>query len=135
MNYRIEASSIANQDAKINVKKSHVEFGTTTATSDILPNPAELLLGAFAACVLKNVERFSSMMKFTYTKAEIRVNATRLENPARMDNINYDLTLYTEDKKINIELLQKNIKKYGTIYNTLALSCSISGTIVKETDV
>jgi uncharacterized OsmC-like protein len=129
MNYHIKASSISNQDALINIKQSHIDFGTTSKTAEILPNPAELFLGSFASCILKNVERFSGMMKFTYSKAIIEVNATRLEHPPRMEHIVYNLTVYSNDKKLNLDLLKKNIEKFGTIYNTVKLSCSISGTI------
>ncbi|WP_028891334.1 OsmC family protein [Tenacibaculum sp. 47A_GOM-205m] len=129
MNYQIQASSISNKDAIIHVKQSNIDFGTTAKTAENLPNPAELFLGSFASCILKNVERFSGMMKFTYTKATIEVNATRLENPPRMENIVYNLTIYSNDKKLNSGLLKKNIEKFGTIYNTVKLSCSISGTI------
>lgn len=129
MNYHIKASSISNQDAIIHIKQSKIDFGTTSKTGETLPNPAELFLGSFASCVLKNVERFSGMMKFTYSKATIDVHATRLENPPRMDNINYNLTIYSNDQKLNADLLKKNIEKFGTIYNTVKLSCSISGTI------
>lgn len=129
MNYHIKASSISNQDAVIHIKQSDIDFGTTSKTSETLPNPAELFLGSFSACMLRNVERFSGMMKFTYSKATLEVNATRLENPPRMDNIIYNLTIYSNDKKLNTELLKKNIEKFGTIYNTVKLSCTISGTI------
>ncbi|MRI01603.1 OsmC family peroxiredoxin [Kriegella sp. EG-1] len=129
MNYQIRATSIANEDAKINVKETNIAFGTTAKTANTLPNPAELFLSSFAACILKNVERFSGMMKFTYTKASLEVNATRLEHPPRMDHIIYKLTIFSTDKKINTSLLQKNIEKFGTIYNTAKLSCTISGTI------
>lgn len=129
MDYQIKASSISNKDAVVHIKQSNLDFGTTSKTAETLPNPAELFLSSFAACILKNVERFSGMMKFTYTKATLEVNATRLENPPRMDNIVYDLTIYTHDKKLNSDLLNKNIEKFGTIYNTVKLSCSISGTI------
>ncbi|WP_452229696.1 MULTISPECIES: OsmC family protein [unclassified Lacinutrix] len=129
MNYQIQASSIANQDAVIHIKESNIDFGTTSKTTTTLPNPAELFLGSFSACMLKNVERFSGMMKFTYSKATLEVQATRLENPPRMDNIIYNLTIYSNDEKLNISLLKKNIEKFGTIYNTVKLSCSISGTI------
>ena len=129
MNYHIKASSIANKDAMVHIKQSEIEFGTTANTADILPNPAELFLGAFASCVLKNVERFSGMMKFSYAKASVEVKAARLENPPRMENIEYDLRIYSNDKKLNAVLLKKNIEKFGTIYNTVKLSCSISGTI------
>jgi len=129
MYYHIKASSISNKDAVVHLKQSNLDFGTTSKTAETLPNPAELFLSSFAACILKNVERFSGMMKFTYTKATLEVNATRLENPPRMDNIVYDLTIYTHDKKLNSDLLKKNIEKFGTIYNTVKLSSSISGTI------
>lgn len=129
MNYQIKASSISKEDAIVHIKQSYIDFGTTTETSKLLPNPAELFLGAFASCILKNVERFSGMMKFTYSKASIRVNATRLEHPPRMDDITYELIIYSNDKKLNTALLKKNIEKFGTIYNTVKLSCSISGTI------
>lgn len=126
MNYHIKASSISNRDAVVHIKQSNIDFGTTSET---LPNPAELFLGSFSACMLKNVERFSAMMKFTYSKATLEINATRLENPPRMDSIYYDLTIYSNDKKLNTALLKKNIEKFGTIYNTVKLSCTISGTI------
>lgn len=129
MNYHIKASSISNQDAVVHIKQSNIDFGTTSKPAETLPNPAELFLGSFASCILKNVERFSGMMKFTYSKATIEVNATRLENPPRMENIIYNLTIYSNDKKLNSDLLKKNIEKFGTIYNTVKLSCSISGTI------
>ena len=129
MNYQIKASSQSKEDAVIHIKKSNINFGTTLKNADTLPNPAELFLGSFAACMLKNVERFSSMMNFTYLKATLEVKATRLESPPRMDNIIYNLNIYSNDKKLNVVLLKKNIEKFGTIYNTIKLSCAISGTI------
>lgn len=129
MDYQIKASSVANDDAKIHIKESNIAFGTTQKTADSLPNPAELFLGSFAACMLKNVERFSAMMRFSYTKTTLEVKATRLESPPRMDAIEYNLTIYSDDDKLNTVLLKKNIEKFGTIYNTVKRSCSISGTI------
>ncbi len=46
-----------------------------------------------------------------------------------MENIIYNLTLYSHYKKLNSEVLKKNIEKFDTIYNTVKLSCSITGTI------
>ncbi|WP_147678003.1 OsmC family protein [Algibacter pacificus] len=129
MNYHIKASSLWNEDAVIHIKASQIDFGTTTKTAQTLPNPAELFLGSFAACMLKNVERFSGMMPFNYSKATLEVQATRLENPPRLDEITYNLTIYSDDNKLNTDLLKRNIEKFGTIYNTIKLSCTISGTI------
>jgi uncharacterized OsmC-like protein len=135
MEYHLTASSICNEKAKLHFKNTDTLIGTTVATSDSLPNPAEVFLGAFAACMLKNVERFSEMMKFDYAKTTLKVSATRLENPPRMDDIQYELTLYSDDVKLNTELLKKNLEKYGTIYNTVNLSCSITGEIHKISNV
>lgn len=129
MNYHIKASSLWNEDAVIHIKASQIDFGTTTKTAQTLPNPAELFLGSFAACMLKNVERFSGMMPFNYSKATLEVQAIRLENPPRMEHITYKLTVYSDDNKLNTDLLKRNIEKFGTIYNTIKLSCTISGTI------
>ncbi|MDF4222131.1 OsmC family protein [Maribacter sp. M208] len=132
MNYRINANSKSNDDATIHIKKSSIDFVTTNSTSKSLPNPAELFLGSFAACMLKNVERFSKMMKFEYQKTDLEINADRLENPPRMDNIVYNLIIYSNDEKLNTGLLKKNIEKHGTIYNTVKRSCQITGMIKVE---
>ena len=129
MSYQIKASSVSGEDATIHIKESNIDFGTTKNTAESLPNPAELFLGSFAACVLKNVERFSEILKFTYSKATLEVKATRLQNPPRMEDLVYKLTIYTKDKNLNTALLKKNLEKHGTIYNTMKLSCAISGTI------
>jgi len=129
MHYQISATSVFNNDASILVKEADINFGTTVKTANSLPNPAELFLGSFAACMLKNVERFSELMKFTYHRTALEVKAERLDNPPRMENIVYSLTIFSDDIKLNTSLLKKNIEKHGTIYNTVKLSCNISGTI------
>ena len=55
INYSIQAESKSGNDGNISVKESKIEFGTTSKTAENLPNPAELFLGAFASCILKNV--------------------------------------------------------------------------------
>jgi uncharacterized OsmC-like protein len=129
MEYKIEASSTANNGAIISVKQNDIDFGITSKSEAISPNPAELFLGSFAACVLKNIERFSNLMKFTYSGADITVKAIRTNSPPKMTDIVYDLTIYSDDSSLNVNLLKKNIEKFGTIYNTVKLSCKIASTI------
>jgi uncharacterized OsmC-like protein len=131
MKYFSKASSSSNNNASIKIKGSEIIFGITPESADNLPNPAELFLGSFSACILKNVERFSHLMNFEYSNAEIIVNATRIEKPPRMDEINYELIIYSHDNNLNINLLKKNIEKFGTIFNTVKSSCSVSGEIKK----
>ena len=131
MKYFSKASSSSKKDASIKIKESEIVFGITPESADFLPNPAELFLGSFSACILKNVARFSVLMNFEYSNAEVIVSATRLEKPPRMDEINYELKIYSRDDSLNINLLKKNIEKFGTIFNTVKSSCTVNGEIKK----
>ncbi len=135
MDYSIRSESIAGNEGNISIKQSKIDFGTTKKTGETLLNPAELFLGTFASCIVKNVERLSEMMKFTYIKTSLTAKATRLEGPPRMEHISYDLIVYSQDVKWNIDLLKKNNEKFGSIYNTVKQSRSISGKITKQSNV
>lgn len=127
MKYILTASSIAHQTGTIIVKHNAVGFGITSQKE--LLNPAELLLGAFAACCLKSVERFSKLLKFEYDDARIEVVGLRQEKPTKLIEIQYILYINSQDPSLNLPLLHKNIQQYGTIYNTLKASCAISGAL------
>lgn len=131
MMYSSKASSSSKDQASISIKESEIEFGITPDSADLLPNPAELFLGSISACILKNVERFSSLMNFDYEKTEVTVKGTRLEKPPRMDEISYELLVYSKDPSLNIKLLQKNIENFGTIVNTVKSSCTVRGEVKK----
>jgi hypothetical protein len=66
------------------------------------------------------VERFSIMMNFDYSKAEITVSATRLKKPPRMDEIIYELSVYSQDSSLNIDLLQEYRKVWNDIQHVKA---------------
>ena len=134
MKYGIKATSTSKKSASMSIKQTEVKFGITPESIYYLANPAELFLGSFSSCILKNVERFSELMSYEYLHAEIVVNSIRLENPPRMDEISYELIIYCNEINLNIALLKKNIEKFGTIHNTLKTSCSINGEIKKVGD-
>lgn len=128
MKYSITANSIAKAHATIGFGDNELLIGTSAESGADLPNPAEILLNALAACILKNVERLSVLQRFEYTKANITVTSTRKSSPTRMDDIEYQLTIYSKES-INTDLLHRNIEEHGTIYNTIKRSAAISGTI------
>ncbi|MCT4579795.1 MAG: OsmC family protein [Flavobacteriales bacterium] len=132
MNYQVNASSTAKDAASFTIKGGNTEFGITPEDAETLPNPAELFLGSLSACMLKNVERFSQMMHFKYSKATITIEAKRTEKPPQLENIKYRLTIYNDDAKLNLPLLKKNLERFGTIYNTIKLATSITGEINQE---
>jgi uncharacterized OsmC-like protein len=126
MKYHLSGSITPSREASFFVKKSSVVFGVLD-DQDQLPNPAELLLGAFAACCLKNVHRFSELLGFDYENARIEVIGERQEKPTKLVAIRYVIHLKSADKKLNIKLLHRNLQKFGTIYNTLKEVCDVSG--------
>ena len=95
-----------------------------------LPGPADLLASAFAACLLKNVERSSQLMPFRYEDVDVVVTAHRQDSPPRFTGIHYELYLVTDEPPRRVELLHENLRRYGTVYNTLASVCEVEGTIV-----
>lgn len=50
-----------------------------------------------------------------------------------MSAIHYVIYLKSKDEKLNLNLLHKNIQKFGTIYNTLKGVCKVSGEMVLST--
>ena len=92
-------------------------------------NPAELLLTALAACMLKAIERVLPMLKFSLRDATVRVRGVRQDVPPRLVTIDYELVVETDESDERLDLLHRNVQKYGTVYNTLAGAVKLSGTI------
>lgn len=112
-------------------KAAEIEFDAGPTPDPDMPGPADLLAIAFGACVLKNVSRFSEMLKFHYEDAAIRVTAEREEaSPPRIARVQYTLEITTDEPERRVDLLHRNIRRFGTIYNTLAASCAVDGQIV-----
>lgn len=110
-------------------KQAQLYFDSSPGQSEHLMNPAELLFSAFAACLLKNVERFAERLHFSYQRAAIHVHGVREEPPPRLTRIVYELTLWTDEPEERIHRLDRNVRNYGTIFNTLANSCEVTGEI------
>jgi uncharacterized OsmC-like protein len=130
--YEIEARVVRPGVSAATSKQAVIEFDTSAVRSEILPGPADLLTMAFAACVLKNVERFSQILPFRYQGASIKVVADRQEASPKMIRVTYSLQLVTDEPEQRVELLHRNIRKYGTIYNTLAATCDVSGKVLVQ---
>ncbi|MEJ5315694.1 MAG: OsmC family protein [Tenuifilum sp.] len=131
LEYEITAVSNSGGDARVSANKSFIPFDATSGRHDQLPNPAELLLSSLAACMLKNVQRYSEMLNMPYRKARVRIKGTRTDNPPSMAKIEYVLEIDTDVDDRKLETWHKNILKFGTITNTLMRSCHLTGKISK----
>lgn len=129
LTYNVTAEQVIPNVATARAKRAQIYFDSSPGQSEHLMNPAELLLSAFAACTLKNVERFAKILRFSYQRAAITVDGVREDSPPRMTEIRYELTLWTNEPERRIQLLDRNLRHQGTIYNTLANSCTVEGKI------
>lgn len=116
--------------SEVLAKDATIAFDSSPQMGDALPGPAELLCSAFAACVLKNVERFSELLPFEQQGASVMVTAERQQTPPRFTCFRYELRVVTDEPPQRVELLHKNLAKYGTVYNTLASSCEVTGQVI-----
>jgi uncharacterized OsmC-like protein len=129
MTYDVRASTLGEGVSVANVKDAAIRFDSSPQQSPSLPGPADLLTAAFAACILKNVERMSELLPFRYHDAQVEVTAERQDSPPKMTKINYVLRIVTDEPARRVELLHQNIREHGTIYNTLAAVCDVHGEI------
>ncbi|OIP02059.1 MAG: hypothetical protein AUJ97_06365 [Bacteroidetes bacterium CG2_30_32_10] len=129
LEYEINAHVLNGGIARAKANQSEIMFDATSGRDEVLPNPAELLLTSLAACMLKNVQRYSEILNISYRKARISIDGKRNDNPPFISEINYTLEIDTDENERTIVTLHKNILKFGTITNTLGKACKLEGTI------
>jgi transposase len=66
-----------------------------------------------------------------HQEASIKVVAELQEAPPKMIRIAYFLQLVTDEPQHRVDLLHR-IRQHGTIYNTLAATCDVSGVVVVQ---
>ena len=98
-------------------------------------NPAELLLAAVGACMLKGIERITPMLRFQWRGAHVRVHAIRQDAPPKLLRIDYEISVESDESDRRLELLHTNVRKFGTITNTLAGAVEVTGRLVRAPHV
>ncbi len=132
LEYEITATVQHGGLARAIANRSEVTFDATSGRDEVLPNPAELLLTSLAACMLKNVQRYSEILKIPYRSARVTIHGIRNDNPPFMSQIHYNLEIDTDADERQLNVWHKNILKFGTITNTLKRACLLEGTLKKN---
>ena len=76
------------------------------------------------------MERAGQLLPFRYQHAEVDVVARRQDTPPKFVEITYELRLVTDESERRVELLHRNLREYGTVFNTLAAVCAVDGRVV-----
>lgn len=129
LEYRISAQRIDPRESVARSESAQVRLATGLTGPVDAFNPAELLLASVAACLIKGIERVLPLLDFSLDGVEVMLHAVRQDNPPRIVSIDYELVVDTEESDKRLELLHKNVRKYGTISNTVALAARLDGVI------
>jgi uncharacterized OsmC-like protein len=129
MEYHVHASRIDGHGSLAVAKQATVTLDTDPAGRTDAMNPVELLLSALAACMLKGIERVSPMLNFQFAGAEVRLEAVRQDAPPKLTLIRYEIVVDSAENDQRLDLLHRNILKFGTISNTLSDALPLEGTL------
>ncbi|QCK85623.1 OsmC family peroxiredoxin [Phreatobacter aquaticus] len=132
LEYQVEARRIDAHGAVATTKSAEIVLDTDLAGRIDAFNPAELLLAAVAACMIKGIERVMPMIAFELRGVEVKLRGVRQDSPPKMVSIDYQLIVDTDETDQRLELLHKNVRKYGTISNTIAEATRLDGTIRRK---
>lgn len=129
LEYRVSARRIDSHGSVASTKEAEIVLDTDIKGRPDALNPAELFLAAIAACMIKGIERVTPMLKFDLRGVEVKLHGVRQDSPPKMISIDYELIVDTEETDQRLELLHTNVRKYGTISNTVAVATKLEGVI------
>ncbi len=129
MKYAVEARRVDANGSLALAHGAEVVLGTDMVGRKDAMNPVELLLSALAACMIKGVERVTPTLKFQLDTVEVKLEADRQDAPPKLVEIRYEIVVGTTESDTRLDLLLRNILKYGTISNTLAGAVPMTGVI------
>lgn len=95
-------------------------------------NPAELFLAAIAACMIKGIERVTPVLHFKLRGVEVHLKAVRQDAPPKITSVDYEIVVETDETDQRLDLLHTNVRKYGTISNTVAVATKLTGVIRRK---
>lgn len=129
MQYQISARRLDDTGSLATSHGAEIRLGTDMAGRKDAMNPVELLLSALAACMIKGAERVLPTLKFQLDGMTVALEADRQDAPPKLTAIRYVITVDTPESDARLDLLHRNILKYGTISNTLSAAVHLTGTI------
>jgi uncharacterized OsmC-like protein len=125
--YRVVADVAKGGEARAVGTGWSIDLEAGQADAEGLPGPADILATALAACLSKNIERFTRILGFDYRGATVSVELERQSSPPLMIRASYLVQVDTEEPDHRLALLHHNIRKYGTVTNTLAAALELEG--------
>jgi uncharacterized OsmC-like protein len=133
LEYRVSARRIDAHGSEASTKDARLTLDTDVNGRADAFNPAELLLASLAACIIKGIERVAPLIKFSFRGVDVKLHGVRQDSPPKMIAIKYELIVDTDESDHRLDLLHDNVRKFGTISNTLAAATKLEGQIRRLT--
>ena len=135
MEYSVQARRIDAHGSVATTKDAKLTLDTDVRGRMDAFNPAELFLAAVAACIIKGIERVTPLLKFELRGVEVRLHGVRQDSPPKIASIDYQIIVDSDETEHRLELLHTNVRKFGTISNTVALATELRGTIARKSTI
>lgn len=132
MTFTVAARRVDAHGSLVSCKDAELVLDTDLAGRRDAFNPAELLLAALSACIIKGIERVTPILKFQLRGVEVRVEGVRQDVPPKMESITYEIIVDSDESDARLALLHENVKKYGTVFNTVAPGTQLTGRLRKK---
>jgi uncharacterized OsmC-like protein len=129
MEFHVESRRVDAHGSLARCKNAEIALDTDLAGNPAAFNPAELLLAALSACMIKGIERVTPILKFSLRGVEVRMHGVRQDIPPKMESISYEIIVDTDEPDRLLDLLHNNVKQYGTVFNTVAPGTALSGAL------
>lgn len=131
LEYDVQLESDSADETRATIEDAVVVVDTSDAGRRDAPNAAELLLTALATCMSKSVRRAAKMNHLEVGRVEVHVHGVRQDTPPKLSEVRYEVRVETDEPDQRLELLHRNVRKFGTVTNTLAPGTDLDGTLVR----
>jgi uncharacterized OsmC-like protein len=132
LEYAVSARRVSDSEGRATCKQAELTMDTALAGRADAFKPAELFLASIAACMLKGIERVIRLLHFKLRAVSVKLHGVRQDKPPKMVSIDYKIAVDTDEPDHRIELLHDNVKKFGTISNTVASACRLEGRMTRQ---
>lgn len=132
LSFLVQARRVDAHGSTADCKDASLVLDTDLAGRRDAFNPAELLLAALSACMIKGIERVVPILRFELRGVEVRVEGVRQDVPPKLESIRYEIVVDTDESDHRLALLHENVRKYGTVFNTVAPGTDLAGELRRK---
>lgn len=132
MSFDVVSVRLSAHASEARCKQATLALDTDLAGNPQAFNPAELLLAALSACIIKGIERVVPILKFELRGVEVHVHGVRQDVPPKLESIRYEIVVDSDESDRRLDLLHENVRRFGTVYNTVAPGTDLAGTLHRK---